>query len=86
MILSNKTYDILKDLVEIYLPGLATLYFTLSGIWGFPYGEQIVGTIAAVCIFLGLFLKKSSIEYNKPAPVDVSGLVYLEDGDENEQY
>ena len=84
MELTNKQYDILNDLVKIYLPGLATLYFTLSGIWGLPYGEQIVGTIAAICVFLGLFLKKSSQEYNKPADVDVSGLAYLEDGDEDE--
>ena len=82
--ISNELYDILRDIVEIYLPGLGTLYFTLSGIWGLPYGEQIVGTIAAVCVFLGLFLKKSRIEHTKPLPIDTSGFTYLDDGEEIE--
>lgn len=77
--ISNDLYDKLRDLVEIYLPGLGTLYFTLSGIWGFPYGEQIVGTITATCVFLGLFLKKSRIEHTKPLPIDTSGFTYLDD-------
>ena len=82
--LSNERYDFFRDLVEIYLPGLGTLYFALSGIWGLPYGEQIVGTIAAVCTFLGLFLKKSRIEHTKPLPIDTSGFTYLDDGEEIE--
>ena len=44
--MTNKTYDTLKFIAQIVLPSLGTLYFALSGIWGFPYGEQIVGTIA----------------------------------------
>lgn len=85
MEITDKVYDILRDVVELYLPGLGTLYFALCGIWGFPYGEQVVGTIAALCAFLGLFLKASRREYNRPAEVDVSGLQYLEDGDIDEQ-
>lgn len=26
-----------------FLPALGTLYFALAGIWGLPYGEQLVG-------------------------------------------
>lgn len=84
MKISNEMYDILRDWVEIYLPGLGTFYFALCGIWGFPYGDAVVGTIAALCAFLGLFLKKSRKAFNEPAEVDVSGLAYLEDGDEDE--
>ena len=47
------------------LPALGTLYFTLSGIWGFPYGEQIVGTITALDTFLGVILGISKAAYNK---------------------
>ena len=82
--ISNELYDALRDIVEIYLPGLGTLYFALSGIWGFPYGEQIVGTVTAVCTFVGLFLKKSRIEHTKPLPIDTSGFTYLDDGEEIE--
>lgn len=63
--MSNKVYDILKFIATIVLPALGTLYFTLSGIWGFPYGEQIVGTITAVDTFLGAVLMISNANYNK---------------------
>lgn len=63
--MSNKTYDILKYIAQIILPAIGTLYFALAGIWGFPYGEQIVGTIAAIDTFLGVILGISSINYNK---------------------
>lgn len=65
MKLSNKLYDILKYIAQIVLPAIGTLYFALAGIWGFPYGEQIVGTITALDVFLGVLLKISSDSYNK---------------------
>jgi hypothetical protein len=62
--LSNKAYDILKFIAQIVLPALGTLYFALASIWGFPYGEQIVGTITAVDAFLGALLGISTVQYN----------------------
>lgn len=63
--MSNKTYDILKWVAQLLLPALGTLYFALSEIWGFPYGDQIVGTITAVDAFLGVVLGISTAQYNK---------------------
>ena len=63
--MSNRVYDALKEIAQIWLPALATLYFTLASIWGFPYAEQIVGTISAIDVFLGAVLKISTIQYNK---------------------
>ena len=63
--MSNKVYDILKFIAQIVLPALGTLYFALAGIWGFPYGEEIVGTITAVDAFLGAVLRISTSQYNK---------------------
>lgn len=63
--MTNRTYDIMKEIAQIWLPALATLYFTLASIWGFPYAEQIVGTISAIDVFLGAILKISTIKYNK---------------------
>lgn len=63
--MSNKMYDALKYIAQIVLPAIATLYFALAGIWGFPYGEEIVGTITAVDTFLGVLLKISTDSYNK---------------------
>ncbi len=64
---SNKLYDILKWICTIVLPALGTLYFALSSIWGFPYAEQIVGTIAAVTTFIGVLIGISTASYKKEA-------------------
>jgi len=61
--MTNKTYDILKWVAQILLPATGTLYFALASIWGFPYAEQIVGTITAVDTFLGVLLGLSSRQY-----------------------
>lgn len=63
--MSNKTYDILKYIAQVVLPALGTLYFALASIWGFPYGEEIVGTITAIDTFMGVLLKISSDNYYK---------------------
>lgn len=65
MKISNKTYDVLKWIAQYLLPALGTLYFALAGIWGLPYGEQVVGTITAVNTFLGVVLGISTATYNK---------------------
>lgn len=65
MKLSNKVYDVLKWIAMYLLPALGTLYFALAGIWNFPYGEQVVGTITAVDTFLGVLLGISTAQYQK---------------------
>lgn len=65
MLLTNKNYDILKLIAQYILPATGTLYFALAAIWGLPYGEQIIGTITAVDIFLGVVLGISSVAYKK---------------------
>lgn len=63
--MSNKMYDILKWVAQILLPAIGTLYFALAGIWGFPYAEEIVGTITAADTFLGILLGISTMQYKK---------------------
>ena len=63
--MNNETYDLLKWIAMYLLPAFGTLYFALAGIWEFPYGEQIVGTITAVDTFLGVILGISTNTYNK---------------------
>lgn len=65
MIIPNKVYDVLKWITQIFVPAVATLYFALAGIWGFPYGEQIVGTLTAIDTFLGVLLGISNHQYKK---------------------
>jgi hypothetical protein len=63
MKMSNKTYDILKDIALYVMPALATLILTLGGIWGIPYAEAIAATITALDTFLGAVLKINSKVY-----------------------
>lgn len=65
MVLKNSVYDALKYIAQILIPAIATLYFSVSQIWGLPYGEQIVGTLTAIDAFLGVCLGISSDNYHK---------------------
>lgn len=71
--MNKKVYDVLKWIAQIVLPALGALYGTLAGIWGLPYGEAIVATIAAIDVFLGALLMIDSKQYFKSniiVPVD----------------
>lgn len=61
--MSDKMYDVLKWIAQIFLPAAGALYFALANIWGLPYGEQIVGTITAIDASLGVILGISSKSY-----------------------
>ena len=65
MKLPDKVYDVLKWIAMYLLPALGTLYFALAGIWNFPCGEEVVGTITAIDTFLGVILGISTAQYNK---------------------
>lgn len=71
--MSNKTYDILKNIALIVLPALATLWLTISKIWGLPYGEEIAATITAIDVFLGALLKISSSFYAEKQALKAKG-------------
>lgn len=68
MKMTNKVYDVLKWIAMVVIPAIGTLYFALAGIWSWPYGEQIVGTLTAVDTFMGVILGISSVQYNKATP------------------
>lgn len=71
MTIPSKYYDILKQIAQVVLPALGTLYFALSQIWGLPYGEQIVGTITAIDAFLGACLHISTRAYTGDGVLNV---------------
>lgn len=70
ILMSNRTYNVLKDLTMIILPAVSLFYVTLSTIWGFPYVTEIVATIAAVIVLLGAVLKISGIRYQNVKRVE----------------
>lgn len=63
-LLSSSTYDKLKPVVQIVLPAVATLYFTLAQIWDLPNPEGVVATITAITTFLGVLLGLASKSFN----------------------
>lgn len=65
MLLSNKVYDVLKWIAQVVIPALGALYFGLAQIWGLPYGEEIVGTLTVIDVFLGALLGISTAQYRK---------------------
>ena len=68
--MSNKVYDVLKWIAMYFLPAAGALYFALSTIWGFPYGEEVVGTLTAIDAFLGAILGISTVQYKKKQDSD----------------
>jgi len=64
-LLNDRLYDSLKKLTTIVLPAVSTLYFALAQIWHFPKTEEVVGSFAAVNVFLGALLGFSTKSYNK---------------------
>jgi len=63
----SRHYDFLKALAQLWIPGLATLYFTLAEIWHLPYGPEVVGTLTAIDTFLGVILRISTGKYVPPS-------------------
>ena len=63
--MSNKVYDVLKEIALTILPALAVLYATLGKIWGLPYVSELPATLMAVDTFLGVCLHISNSEYKK---------------------
>lgn len=64
-ILTNEIYDVLKFIAQILIPALGTLYFALAAIWHLAAPEQVIGTLTALDVFLGVLLGLSTSSYNK---------------------
>lgn len=64
-LLSNQAYDTVKWIAQYVLPALGTLYFAVAKIWNLPYGEEVLGTITAVDLFLAAILGISKKSYNE---------------------
>lgn len=64
MKLSNKMYDVLSNTVKLVLPAIGTLYFTIASVWELPYGDQVVGSLAALATFFGVILVVAKKAWN----------------------
>lgn len=65
MKLSNEFYNGLKWLAQIGLPALATLYFAMAALWGWPDAEKVIGSLTALDGALGAMLQVSTRNFVK---------------------
>lgn len=62
--LSNRVYNALKVLSTMLLPAASALYLSLDQIWDLPRETEVVGTVAAVNVFVGVLIGLSTKSYN----------------------
>lgn len=65
MTLPNKVYDIMKWLIILFIPALATFYGVVASIWQLPFADEFSKTLIAIDTFLGTILGVSSINYEQ---------------------
>ena len=65
MEMSNKTYDVLKWIALVALDAIGLFYKTIGGIWGLPFGDEVLATCAAVSLLIGTLIGVTSAQYNK---------------------
>lgn len=59
VVLSDNTYDVLRQVVEKVFPGLGLLYAAFATYWGWGYELEVGGSIAALGVFGGILLSLS---------------------------
>ena len=65
MKLNDKVYDVLKWVALVALDAIGVCYKALGGVWGLPYGEEVLTSCAAVALCLGTLLGVSTAQYYK---------------------
>lgn len=66
MKLSNRTYDMLNDIVKIGIPAIAAFYAACAMIMDLEYSDAVVGIAAALTTLLGIWLKILQTYYVPP--------------------
>jgi hypothetical protein len=72
MLFTNKVYNVLKQIAQIWLPAAGTLYVTVAAIWHLPYAQEVGLTVMAVDTFLGVGLGISTAQYNRGNSIETS--------------
>lgn len=76
MTLTNKVYDTLQWVCRIFIPAFITLYIAINGVLisngltGLPYPEVVTGIVAAINVFIGALMAKSSSDFKNSEAVD----------------
>lgn len=81
--LEDENYDRLKWLAGKW-HYITVFVATIVKIFNMPYGVETVALVAAIGAVMAGLLDVSTVQYNKPIPVDIEGLQYLDAEDEDE--
>lgn len=65
MILNDKLYNTLKWILLTVIPALNILIATLCALYGWTWGNIVIGTIDAIAAFVGAIIGVGSIKYQK---------------------
>lgn len=65
MILNDKVYNILKWVLLTVIPALNILIATLCALYGWTWGNIVIGTIDAFAAFVGAIIGVGSIKYQR---------------------
>lgn len=60
---NDKVYDIIKWVLLTVVPALNILISTLCALYGWTWGNIVIGTIDAIAVFVGTILGIGSIKY-----------------------
>lgn len=63
--MSNRTYDIMKWVGLIALPGIAWFIGQVGPLWGMPKVDAVVTTLNAAGTLIGILIGVSTVNYNK---------------------
>jgi hypothetical protein len=63
--MTGKVYERLKWSVLIAFPAFITFYGVVASVWGIPYTEPILTTLASLNALSGTLLGISSVNYYK---------------------
>lgn len=68
--LPNGVYDVLKWIGLIACPAIAVFYGTVAPAWGWPYPEQVVLTLNAAGVLIGVLIGASQLTAKEADPND----------------
>lgn len=64
ILVSSRTYDNLKTVVQLVIPTIAVVYYVCAVIWNFSNARFVLGVFVSTLLLLGVFLRIAKKIYN----------------------
>jgi hypothetical protein len=62
--MTNKQYDVLKDISLCWFPAIMALTGVVMVTWEIPYSDQVLATMAGLNTFMGALVKYYKARYD----------------------